>query len=103
VDDGDRRICDEMVVLDWHFYGHGVLSSASFEARDVPRPGRLLRHRPSRSLIREEAARLAGRLCNADPAREQAALVSAFAQGAKTASVAAIYRACADTAATTLA
>src|SRR5882724_3774000 len=24
---GDRRIRDEMFVLDWHFYGHGVLSS----------------------------------------------------------------------------
>jgi hypothetical protein len=67
------------------------------------RPGRCFATVRTRSLTREEAARLAGRLCNGDPAREQAAVVSAFAQGARTASVAAIYRACADTAATTLA
>jgi hypothetical protein len=59
------------------------------------RPGRCFATVRTRSLTREEGARLAARLCNADTAREHAALASVFADGVRTASVAAIYRACA--------
>jgi hypothetical protein len=59
------------------------------------RPGRCFATVHTRSLTREEGARLAGRLCNGDPARGHAALASVFVEGARTASVAAIYRACA--------
>jgi hypothetical protein len=61
------------------------------------RPGRCFATVHTRSLTREEGARLAARLCNGDPARGQAALESAFVEGVRTASVAAIYRACAAT------
>jgi ATP-dependent 26S proteasome regulatory subunit len=59
------------------------------------RPGRCFATVRTRSLTREEGARLAGRLCKGDTAREQAALASVFLDGVRTASVAAIYRACA--------
>ena len=59
------------------------------------RPGRCFATVRTRSLTREEGARLVGRLCNGDTARERAALASVFAEGVRTASVAAIYRACA--------
>jgi ATP-dependent 26S proteasome regulatory subunit len=59
------------------------------------RPGRCFATVRTRSLTREEGASLVGRLCNGDTARERVALASVFAEGVRTASVAAIYRACA--------
>jgi ATP-dependent 26S proteasome regulatory subunit len=59
------------------------------------RPGRCFATVRTRALTREEGARLVGRLCNGDTAREHAALASVFAEGVRTASVAAVYRACA--------
>jgi ATP-dependent 26S proteasome regulatory subunit len=59
------------------------------------RPGRCFATVRTRSLTREEGAKLARRLCNGDTTREHAALASAFAEGVRTASVASVYRACA--------
>jgi hypothetical protein len=63
------------------------------------RPGRCFATVRTRSLTLEEGAKLAARLCNADRAREDAALASVFSGGARTASLAAIYRACSASAA----
>ena len=57
------------------------------------RPGRCFATVRTRSLTREEGARLIGRLCG-DGARANAALAAVFGGGARVASVAAIYRAC---------
>jgi hypothetical protein len=59
------------------------------------RPGRCFATVRTCSLTREEGARLAGPLCKGDTVREHAALASVFVEGVRTASVAAIYRACA--------
>jgi energy-coupling factor transporter ATP-binding protein EcfA2 len=45
------------------------------------RPGRCFATVRTRSLTREEGARLVGRLCNGDAARERAALASVFVEG----------------------
>jgi len=59
------------------------------------RPGRCFATVRTRSLTREEGARLVARLCNGDAAREEVSLAAAFAPGVKTASVAlSIGRAC---------
>jgi hypothetical protein len=59
------------------------------------RPGLCFATMHTRSLTREEAAKLIARLCGGDSAREHAALARSFADGGRTSSVAAIYRACA--------
>jgi len=59
------------------------------------RPGRCFAAVHTRSLTRLEAARLISKLCEGDPAREQAALQAALPAGSKNCSVASVYRACA--------
>lgn len=59
------------------------------------RPGRCFATVRTRSLTREEGAKLAARLCNGDATRAHAAVASVFADGVRTTSLAAIYRACA--------
>lgn len=58
------------------------------------RPGRCFATIRTRSLKREEGARLVRRLCGADDVREERAIAALYKDGAKTASVAAIYREC---------
>jgi hypothetical protein len=58
------------------------------------RPGRCFATFRTRSLTREEGAKLVERLCGGDASRAQAALGTAFPEGSKSSSVAAIYRAC---------
>lgn len=58
------------------------------------RPGRCFATVRTRSLTREEGGRLIGRLCDGDEGRVNAALAALFRDGARTASVAGIYRAC---------
>jgi hypothetical protein len=59
------------------------------------RPGRCFATIRTRSLTREEGTKLITRLCEGDAARVEAAFAAVFGVGVKTASVAAIYRACA--------
>ena len=58
------------------------------------RPGRCFAAIRTRSLTGVEGAKLIARLCGGDVEREKAAVAAAFSQGAKSASVATIYRAC---------
>lgn len=58
------------------------------------RPGRCFAAVHTRSLTAPEGAKLISRLCGGDAEREQGALAVAFPPGAKSASVAVIYRAC---------
>ena len=58
------------------------------------RPGRCFASVRTRSLTRDEAARLIPKLCDGNRALEEAALTASFKTGAKTTSVAAIYHAC---------
>jgi hypothetical protein len=121
---GERRILDQMFILDWHFAtGRDGISSTSFEEiacevlhdeayPDLGEPvmdfitryldGQetvlILLGSPgtlhTRSLTPTEGSRLIARLCGGDLAREQLAFARTFPLGTKTCSVASIYRAC---------
>jgi energy-coupling factor transporter ATP-binding protein EcfA2 len=58
------------------------------------RPGRCFAAVHTRSLLPAEGMKLITRICGGDGEREQRALAAAFPPGSKSASVAAIYRAC---------
>ena len=58
------------------------------------RPGRCFAAVHTRSLTAPEGVKLISRLCGGDAEREKGALAAAFPAGAKSASVATIYRAC---------
>lgn len=58
------------------------------------RPGRCFAAIHTRSLTPAEGAKLIARICGGEVERENAALAEAFPPGTKSASVAAIYRAC---------
>lgn len=60
------------------------------------RPGRCFATLHTRSLTPAEGSRLIARLCGGAPDREQSAFARTFPPGAKSGSVASIYRACAS-------
>jgi SpoVK/Ycf46/Vps4 family AAA+-type ATPase len=58
------------------------------------RPGRCFSAIHTRSLTPPESARLISRICKGDPERERAAIQAALPPGARSCSVASVYRAC---------